>query len=214
VLVGLALASPVVRAEDDLRSREILWLDCASEIGSRDVTLFSNGTLRVRSRGPEEEVEMWLGELTPDETQAYVNRLAEIDLREAESARSGVVGEWLEQCEVRLARPGEAERRFRFGRYDSLGLALSRVVRIAEELEREAMARDARHGLPVRYQPRPGDVLIDAEGMRFEVLRFTADGGGVELAATDWPLILYLGVEQLRERFVALERGDGRELPR
>jgi hypothetical protein len=205
LLGAIALLAPAKGGHEDLRSLEIVRMDCASDLGDRGVTLFGNGTIRLRKRSAEDE-RLWLGELDPQETRAYENRLREIDLSEAESPHSGAGGQWVEQCRLGLKLPGAPERSFRFGSYDSLGLGLSRVVRIVEELEREARARDARHGLPAGYEPQPDDVLIDDAGTRFRVVRLTADGGGVELLEDDSPLVIYLALDQLRESFVALER--------
>jgi hypothetical protein len=205
LLAAIALLVPAQNGRKDLRSQEIVRMDCASDLGDQGVTLFGNGTIRLRRRSAAEE-RLWLGELDPGETRAYENRLREIDLAEAESPHSGASGQWVEQCRLHLSLPGAPERSFRFGRYDSLGLALSHVVQIVDELEREARARDARHGLPAGYEPQPDDILIDDAGARFRVVRLTADGGGVELLEDESPLLIYLAVDQLRERFVALER--------
>jgi hypothetical protein len=215
----LAWAGIAARAEEeptppprDPRTREWVSLVCASEIGSSTITLFANGTVRLREErlapGEEEPPELWLAELDPDELAAYRNRLAEIDLSEDEAPRYGASGEWVEQCTLVLELPGSEPRRFRFGRYDSLPLNLSRLVRVVRELGDEALARDARAGLPVLYVPRRGDILIDGEGGRFEVVRETAEGRGVELVAVDSPLVLYFAIDQLRSRFVALERRE------
>lgn len=213
LLGTLALLAPARGGREDLRSLELVRMDCASDLADRGVTLFGNGTIRLRKRSAEDE-RLWLGELDPEETRAYENRLREIDLSEAESPHSGAGGQWVEQCQLRLKLPGAAERSFRFGSYDSLGLALSRVVRIVDELEREARERDARHGLPAGYEPQPDDVLVDDAGARFRVVRLTADGGGVELLEDESPLLIYMALDQLRERFVAVEREPGRDFER
>ncbi|HTQ81341.1 MAG TPA: hypothetical protein VMM92_15185, partial [Thermoanaerobaculia bacterium] len=107
-------------------------------------------------------------------------------------------------CELDLALPGRPPRTFRFGRYDTLPLPLSRVLRVVEDLAAKVGDLRAKEHLPEGYDPHPGDVLKRVDGEAYEVVSFTADGKGVELWGVDQPLTLYvLKVEMARE-FVAL----------
>src|SRR4029079_14992464 len=61
------------------RSRELLDYRCANSLGVRQVTLFANGTVRVRE-GLGKEPKMRLGELGPVELAGYLRRLAAEDI--------------------------------------------------------------------------------------------------------------------------------------
>src|SRR5215217_1069964 len=58
------------------RSTEVVRLECASDLGRREVTLFGNGTVRLREglRGKEEA--LGLAELDPAELAGALARLA------------------------------------------------------------------------------------------------------------------------------------------
>lgn len=186
----------------DLRGYVLLRLDCASELRRREVTLFGNGTVRLRDGVPGEE-EMLLAELSPEELEGYVARLDQEDLSETDPAPpAGVTGEWVEHCELELNRFGRQGERFAFGRYDSLSLALSRVLAVARGLEDRAEEARSYQRLPSGYEPRIGDRLLRLDGAVFEVTGFTMDEQGVELQGVDQPITLYILIGQLGERFV------------
>lgn len=195
--------SEAAEASVDPRSRVVLDLDCSSRLGRTRTTLFGNGTVRYREWVGEDE-RMLLLELGPDRRDGYVDRLAEIDLSEAESARYGAAGDWVEQCRVELDLPSRSRRDFSFNRYDSLPLALSRLIAVADELE-EATEREAtRSRFPRGYEPGPGDVLERRDGVLFEVVAYTGDGRGIELRGIDQPLVIYVPVDDLLSQFVRL----------
>ncbi|HXO29308.1 MAG TPA: hypothetical protein VOA80_18305 [Thermoanaerobaculia bacterium] len=185
------------------RSIEVLRLDCASRLGRREVTLFGNGTIRLRD-GPIGKEWMGLAELGPDELQGTLRRLGEEDLSDASHLPQGVVGEWVEKCDLALALPGGKRQKFFYGRYDTLPLALYRVQRVAEELaDKVALLRDV-EVLPEHYEPRLGDVLKRTDGMRYRVVNFTSDRKGIELDGLDQPLHLIVLKEQMRMEFVGI----------
>lgn len=188
----------------DLRSTVVLRYDCSSELGRREVTLFANGTVRLRE-GPPDEEEMDLGELGPEELDGVLARIAGEDLSEAPASYPGVEGEWVERCVLELPlREGEGPSVFRFSRYSSLPLELSRVVAVANELA-EVAEKERGTGLPADYEPRPGDVLRrEEDGARFRVVDFTTDGKGVELEGLDVPLTLYLPPDALGDVFAEI----------
>ncbi len=190
------------------RTQVVLRYDCASEVGRREITLFGNGTVRVRDGLRQEEPALLLGELGPDELTGFRNRLREEDLSEvAARPAMGVDGPWIERCRLELdLGEGRPARAFDFGRYDSLPLALSRVVRVAEDLAGRVDPRWRAERLPPGYEPRPGDVLRRVDGALFEIKSFTADHLGVELVGLREPLTLYLPKGELGREFVALER--------
>jgi len=234
--VLLAVPPLLAAAGDDLSGRDVVLLrrDCASAIHREEVTLFANGTVRLR-RGPPGEEEMSLGELPPDEVAALVAALREEDLTEGEGS-GGPEGEWVERCRLELpvlATPGSppppgrvprtpaAERSprgpaapvvFTYGRFDSLPLGLSRVAAAVDRLVPRATVR---RGLPAGYRPRPGDVLRRVDGVLFTVVRTTAQLGpegprGWELQGVVQPLAVYVAESDLPAEFVELvSRRDG-----
>ncbi len=206
-LPAAAAGGPGESRAEDLRSRILLDRDCASRLGTNRTTLFANGTIRLRVRsaeGAEGEAtdDMKLGELDRGELEAYRNRLAAIDLSETESTALSARGDWVDRCEIRLELEDRPAARFSYSRFDSLSLALSKLVGIADELAGQALARDAGSGLPPGYRPTPGDVLVRVDGELFEVVGPTADGRGTELRGVDQPLTLFVLTEELGRLFV------------
>ena len=196
-------------ARGDLRGAgfEVLRLDCASELGRREVTLFGNGTVRLREGPPGQEL-MGLAGLNPDELDGALNRLRAEDLSEATRLPRGVDGPWIEKCLLALQLPGGKLDSFRFGRYDTLPLSLSRVLSIAREMGEKVAALEGSEQLPDDYEPKEWDVLKRIDGSRYRVVGFTVDGQGVELLGLDQPITLYARKDQLRNEFVAvLSRG-------
>lgn len=193
----------------DSRSHALVDLECTTSELSNQLTLFANGTLRLVNRSSAGE-EMKLGELDRQELEDFSVRLQKIDLAESESQRFGPGGEGVEQCRLRIAWLDETETSYRFSRLDSLSLGLSSFLKIVEELRVEAIARHRGDGLPYGYVPRVGDVLLRADGSRFEVAGMTTGGGGVEMRGLDNPLVLYLAVAELGSEFVAIEQDPER----
>lgn len=189
----------------DPRSVELVREDCRSSIGRREVTLFGNGTVRVREGEPGDE-RMRLGESTPEEVKAFLERLAEPDLSETDPSESAPVGDWVEACLLVLSLPGEPPREFRYGRYASHSLALQRVLAVVRDIETRAESNARENSLPLGYEPRAGDLLERTDGIRFEVVAKTADGHGVELSSPDQPLTVYVPLDDLRRLFVKLLR--------
>jgi hypothetical protein len=202
LLVAAAVVAPPARATDP-RSQVLVDYHCSNDLGRRQVTLFGNGTVRLRE-GLEGEEVMRLAELAPSELHAYLRRLRAEDLREVAEDDPEVVGEWVERCYLELDLPGREPRRFGFGKFDTLPLPLSRVVRVVEDLAATAAERAPTRGLPADYRPQPGDRLRRVDGAIFEVVEYTSDGLGIELRGEDQPLTLFLTVDEVRERFVEL----------
>lgn len=200
--VALMLAAPCAAVDD--RSFEIVRYDCLTDTTRHEITLFGNGTVRVRD-GLIKHEWMGLAEMGPDELQGFVNRLSEEDLTQSASPEKGVEGNWVERCELRLQLPGKGLKTFRFGHYDPLGLTLSRVVRIALELgEKVQVVKDA-DALPADYVPEVGDVLKRVgDGARFRIVAFTSDKKGIEFQGIDVPLAMYIPKDQVRQQFTIL----------
>jgi hypothetical protein len=187
----------------DERSVQLFDYDCRSVLGRRQATLFANGTVRLREGEIGQEA-MGLAELHSDELEGAEKRLAEENLTEIDQLPHGVDGDWVERCELQLTLPGQPGRTFRFGRYDTLPLALSRVVRVIEDLAGKVGGVKGTEHLPEGYDPHPRDILKRTDGQLFEIISFTADNKGVELWGVDQPLTLYVLREQLTREFVAL----------
>lgn len=184
------------------RSRVVLDLHCGSQVGHEQLTLFANGTVRLR-HGVGEVPIMRLGELTPDQVRAYVNRLRAEDLSEVDDDRMTMDGEWVEHCSLELTLEGRPQRHLTFGRYDTLPLPLSRLLRIADDLRQEVPVTVPSR-LPMGYEPRIGDLLRRVDGEIFEVVAFTSDGEGVELQGVEQPITLYAGKHELSAQFLEL----------
>lgn len=204
LVVSLWMASaPSRAAEVDRRSHELIRRECRAVIDVEDVTMFANGTVRLIARH-EEEKAVRLAELTPDEVQAFIRRVMEVDLSEEDPVAIGLEGDWVEQCEIYLDVWEAEPRRYRYGRYDSLSLALSRIDGIADDLLELVKDRAPNVGLPQGYTPEPGDVLERADGVLFEVIGRTGDKKGWELVGVEQPLTIYLLNEAIDDHFVAL----------
>lgn len=200
-LSAAALASEPV----DRRSHEQVRYDCSAGELSRTVSLFANGTVRIRDTGGATPG-MRLAELAPEELVAFQNRIVEIDLAEVESRVRGPSSATLEQCLLRLELESGEVREYRFARIAALPLALNRLIVVLDDLVSlvETRVRLA-SGLSVSYEPRVGDVLVKRDGSRFRVARVTADGGGVEIMGLEAPLVEYLAIEAVRVEFHKIE---------
>lgn len=199
---------------DDPRTRTVLDYDCRSELSRWAVTLFANGTIRLRTVGLGER-RVRLSELGPAELDAFLNRLKGEDLSETDSSTRSPEGEWVEKCTLELRLPGRAASTFIVDRYGSPSLALSRLVTIARELgERVEKENMNERQLPPEYAPTLGDILERRDGGLFRVAGFSADKGTVELAGVDGVLVLYLSRDELRHQFVALVERRSKMRPR
>ncbi|HXO19495.1 MAG TPA: hypothetical protein VOA87_06175 [Thermoanaerobaculia bacterium] len=201
--VGPLLLAAVVSLAPASRSTEVFRLDCANDFGRREVTLFANGTVRLRE-GPPGKERVGLAELGPDELGGALRRLQGEDLSEIRQLSHGVEGPWIERCDLALALAGKPLRRFHFGRYDTLPLPFSRVLKVVDDVAGQVKELEGAEHLPPGYAPRPGDVLKRTDGQLFEIVADTADKRGVEMRGIDQPLTLYVLRDQLGREFVAL----------
>jgi hypothetical protein len=215
-LAGLGVAlvsgflSPAAGAQArDPRSHEVLRLDCTAGTARSEVTLFGNGTLRLRE-GELGSEELQLSELGRDVLDAYVRRLRAESLDDGLAPPSSVDGPWTETCALTLEVPAGPVGSVEFSGFDSLSLALSRVVTIARELMVVARTNKNLLGLDRDYQPVAGDILLHRDGGRYRVNTLTSDGRGVELMGLDEPLTLYVALEALGEIFLGVEEPSWR----
>jgi hypothetical protein len=184
------------------RAHEIVRYDCKSDIGRREVTLFANGTVRVRDGEPGREA-TGLAELTVEELEGFVNRLEGIDLSREKPFR-GVEGDWIERCTLVVELTGGERRELKFSRYDSLSLNIANVLTIVGDVAAKVTDLGHREELPVGYEPRVGDVLKRWDGQPYRIRGFTADKKGIELQGVKSPLTLYIPRDQLRREFIAV----------
>jgi hypothetical protein len=207
VLLLTAAATTAAFAED--RSLERLRYTCSNELGRRDITLFANGTVRLRE-GSWEEQQMLLGELSPEELESKLRVLAEIrdDSVEPRLNLPGTVmdGPWVDHCEVLLELPQMVRIRIEFSRFDVPPLWVSRAIHFAEQLTEKVRPLGPVERLAPDYRPRPWDLLENREGKRFVVIGLTGDNKGVELEAVDAPLRSFHFLEDLRLEFILVDR--------
>ena len=203
-LMGLLALPALADDPTDKRSIEVIRYDCVTDTTRRELTMFANGTLRLREGQIGNE---WMGltELGPDDLQGYLNRLAGEDLSESRSPERGVEGAWIEQCELRLQLAGQSLKTYRFGHYDPLPLNLSRVVQITRELVEKVAVTKEKDELPSDYEPHIGDLLKRAgDGALFRIIAFTGDSKGVELQGVELPLEMYMPKEEVRNQVTVL----------
>lgn len=204
LLGGLLLIAAALSAEPvDLRSLEVVRHDCANDLGRREVTLFGNGTVRLREGPPGKEL-MGLAELNPDELRGALNRLKAEDLSEAKRLPKGIEGAWIERCMLALQLPGQPLQLFHFGRYDTLPLPLSRVLQVVQDVAAKVTNLHGDEQLPVDYEAKAGDVLERIDGSRYRLVGFTWDGQGVEFLGLEQPITIYVRRDQLRAEFVTV----------
>ena len=184
----------------DRRSIVLIREDCVSTIGRQELTLFANGTIRLR-HGPPEAIQMALHELNPEALKGFETRLSALDLSEAERSTLGPSGEWTERCVLELGNAGLRPDLFEYDRYSTGSLALERARRIVEDLLDEVRQSIASSDIPSTYKPAIGDRLERVDGEVFEVVAFTLEGKGVELVGLVQPITLYVEREKLRELF-------------
>ena len=197
---ALLQGTPASEPPRDLRSVILVQERCASVIASRDLTLFANGTVRLRE-GPAGEVQLRLGELGPPELEAFVSRLAEIDFSESDDRFDAPGGDWLEICELQITPLAGEAVELSYARYATGNLELDRLRKILDELVE--LARRASHssGYPHDYVPEVGDLVERADGTRFEIVGYTSDGLGIELTSIDGLITLFIGRTEVRTYF-------------
>ncbi|MEM9553138.1 MAG: hypothetical protein AAGC60_02690 [Acidobacteriota bacterium] len=201
-----------VAGEVALRGTERLAYRCESELGLRDVTLFGNGTVRLLRRQGDDEPELRLDELTPDELRAYLERLEAArratELPTETTRGSTPVGSWVETCRVGLGLAGVAPLEYRFTVHEVPPLGVARMIEIADELARFTEPPIPPETLPASYAPRPGDVLRRADGSTARVVKRTDDGEGIELENLEQPTRVFYLLDDLPRIFVAVESRD------
>jgi len=215
--LGLALAlagclicgTPASSSASDLRSTELVRLVCSSTIGRIETTLFANGTVRRRTQGVS-EVE--LGEMTTPDVDHFIGRLEAFDLRRVHTRyRRGVVGDWVDICELMLDLDGSGPvlpTYFSFGPFDALPAPLGSVLDVVRELESK-VAPFSTERLPSDYVGRPGDILRAKDGSEYRIVGETGDRRGFEIQRLDQPMTIFIPREQMIGQFVEIIKRRG-----
>ena len=208
--------TPARRLSDlhrDERSIERLRIDCRSEISRRDVTLFANGTVRLR-QGPWERQEMLLEELGPEELTTFLRRLVRIRRNDEfpnpePDRRFSVEGHWMNACRLTVETPGDPPVTHLFNPLEMQPLPVGQLMHMAEELAHLTRPLAPPDRLPTGYEPQIDDVLRGRDGALYRVISPTDDGEGVELESLAEPLTVYYRIADLPQLFVAqLDAGE------
>ncbi|MDA8019328.1 MAG: hypothetical protein MPN21_17950 [Thermoanaerobaculia bacterium] len=192
----------------DPRSVELFYYGCADELHRRDVTLFANGTLRLRS-GPRDAQEMKLEELGPTELRQHLNQLLRIrssrDFPDQLRLKGSLDGRWVGSCRYSLDLPGFQPIRLQVGSFDVLPLELRQLQQYADELAEMTRPLVAPDSLGPNYVPEIGDVLRTHEGEIYRVRGRTSDGRALELESLDGNWRIFVPEDELTDVFAALE---------
>ncbi len=212
-LLALAVLAPAPWTLADDRSTELMRYECRSSLSRRDVTLFANGTVRLR-QGPLDDQQLYLDELRREELAGYVRQLRRAQASDQSPAvdlpANAPSGDWVESCEIHLALPDAEPVIYSFTAYEIPQLVVARLIHVAEDLAYFTRPPPSAERLPEDYRPRLGDVLRNAEGRKFQVMGLTGDGRGVELAELGTPVMVLVPLAELDQLFLALEAPGGR----
>lgn len=195
----------------DLRSVERFRWQCRNELGRRDVTLFANGTVRLR-RGPRGQQSLQLDELTGEELLGYLSRLSRIQRsRELHHDMAGgqtfgqVDGELGASCQLFLRLPDLPPVVLTMPRLEVPQLGVAQLIGIADELAAFTRPLDQPRQVKADYRPRTGDRLRRKDGHYFRVIGPTADGSGVELEGLQEPIRIFYRLVDLPLLFAPAE---------
>lgn len=201
------------------RSWELFRHRCGSSLGSRELTLFLDGTLRLRVRDKEGE-EIRLGQLDPARLSRTYGGLRTIEERIGREAKEwskggpahGFSGEFLQECEVELRLPDREREIFEFSPLEIPPLWLGQLRQLAEDLAGATELLQNR-GLPRDYEPRNGDLLRRRDGVVFRYVGTTSDGKAWILEQVGQPLTTYYPVAERDQIFVGLVASRTGSLP-
>lgn len=217
-LLALCMGGAVVSAApNDPRSIVLFEQTCTSDRGRRVVTLFANGTVRLkettRAMGGdrlwdvdrEDHSQLYVIELSPEETATYREQLDVENPGDGflpEREGGDLVGIGVESCELTYRQASGATKRYVFSPVEVPSLRLERYVTLASDLARRAVPEEVPETLDEAYVPRMGDVLRDLSGVRYRITWISVEGL-VELDGIDQPIHVRIGLPDLGTRFVA-----------
>lgn len=192
------------------RTWELFRQSCSSPLGKRELTLFLDGTIRLRVRDQEGQ-DIRLGELPAEPlARTYANlRATQLGIgREGKewtqpSQGRSLAGEFLQECEVHLQLPGLEVKNFLFTPMEITPLWLGQLRQLAEELA-ERTEKLVHAGLPKDYEPQHGDLLRRRDGVIFRFVGKTSDQKAWMVEQVGQPITTYYSVDDLNELFVAV----------
>lgn len=200
LLLGLSLPRPGA-GDEDPRSRVLADSDCRTTTSRRQLTLFANGTVRLRD-GSGATRTLRLAELGTSELEAYVARLAAIAFDDLAPQSRGLEGDLVESCRIELALPEASERVWEFDKFDTLPLGLEHVLLVLDDLLAEVEGVRQTQARARGYTPQIGDIVVRRrDGARFEVLGFTLEGTGVELEGIDQPITVFILEDDILDEY-------------
>lgn len=192
----------------DPRSVELFYYGCRDETFRRDLTLFANGTLRLRT-GPLGEQEMRLEELGPTRLRQHLGQLLRIranrDFPSQSDLGVSLDGYGIDACRFALDLPGFDPVSVEAGSFDVLPLPLRQLEQYADQLAEFTRPLVAPDRLRPDYEPQVGDVLRGHDGEAYRIRGFTADGGALELESLDGNWRIFVALDELTDFFAALE---------
>lgn len=208
--LSLLATASVAQQPPDLRSTVRFRYQCANDFGRREITLFGNGTVRLRE-GLWQEQRLYLDELGPSDLESYLRRLQRIiGVRNWDTGPSQILsGDWIEECELLVDLPDEESFSYEFGRYDIPPLLVASLIQVADELATFTRPVQSPRRLPVDYRPQRGDILRRDDDTLMRVVGLTDDGQGIEMESLAEPLRIFYRLQDLRQIFVAVESDKG-----
>lgn len=219
-LIELGTPPAPIPAVAEPRSWDVFHHLCSSPLGSRELTLFLDGTIRLRVRD-QEGGEVRLGDLgkeslarvyaTLRSTQESIGREGK-EWTAPPSQGRGLSGEFLQECEVRLRLPKLERKDFRFSPMEITPLWLGQLRQLAEDLA-ERTEPLVHQALPRSYQPRYGDLLRRRDGVVFRYVGTTSDRKAWIMEQVGQPITNYFSVADLDELFVAVVESRAHPLP-
>lgn len=200
-LLLVALLAGSAAAEEDPRSRVLLRSSCETEASARELTLFANGTVRLRE-GMGATRTMRLSELGDSELRAYINRLEDIAFDDLAPQAKGIEGDLVERCELELELPEEEPKELVYGQFDSIPHGFRHVLLVVDDLLLVAQSERLAGERVRAFEPELGDFVVRRrDSARFEVVGFSIEGTGVEIRGIDQPVTIYILKDQLLTEF-------------
>lgn len=184
---------------------------CESHLGEREVTLFLDGTIRLRLEDPEGE-ETNSGSLKPENVARTYSTLKSIQTAIGDQDQKnwsrftqpgGITGELLRRCEIYLNLPDLAPEIFHFTTMEGGPLWLEQLRLLSEELG-DRTVKQIYRGLPAAYRPKFGDLLRRRDGAVFRFVGMTSDKKAWMVEQVGQPTTTYYSAEEISQVFIGL----------